>query len=156
MQPHQITDAKVVISCVAQPIFMPEKTTQEFYDIMETEGELEDVDNFQQVYIEDRGLFLVALDDNELIGTGALKKLEDNIAELKQVWLLEEYRGQKIGYQIVTQLLSFARTKGYSHVRLRTSQKQQRAIGFYTRIGFYEIPSYRKSLNNIISMELKL
>ncbi len=155
IQPHQITDAKYVISAVAQRIFVPEKTVQDFYDILEEEGELNDVDNFQQAYVEDRGLFLVVLDDNQLVGTGALKKLDENIAELKRLWLLEEYHGQKIGYQVVSHLLDFARTHGYKKVRLQTGETQERALRFYTRLGFYKIPSYRKSMDNV-SMELEL
>jgi putative acetyltransferase len=155
MQPHQIMDAKYVISAVAQRVFEPQKTVQEFYDILEEEGELNDVDNYQQAYVEHRGLFLVVLDDNKLIGTGGIKKLEENVAELKRLWLLEEYHGQKIGYQVVLRLLDFARTHNYEKVWLQTSQRQERAIRFYTQFGFYKIPSYRKSMDNI-SMEIKL
>jgi putative acetyltransferase len=138
IQPHQTMDAKYVISAVAQRIFVPEKTAQEFYDILEEEGELNDVDNFQQAYIENHGLLLVVLNGDQLIGTGGIKKLEYNIAELKRLWLLEEYHGKKIGYQVVTRLLDF-----------------ERAIRFYTQFGFYEIPSYRESMDEI-SMEIKL
>ena len=155
IQPHQIMDAKYVISAVAQRIFEPEKTVQEFYDILEEEGELHDVDHYQQDYVEDHGLFLVVLDDGQLIGTGGIKKLEGNTAELKRLWLLEEYHRQKIGYQVVTRLLNFARAQGYKKVRLQTSQRQERAIRFYAQLGFYEIPSYRKSMDNI-SMEIRL
>ena len=155
IQPHQITDAKYVISAVAQRIFVPEKTVQEFYDILDEEGELNDVDNYQQTYVENRGLFLVVLDDNKLVGTGGIKKLEDNIAELKRLWLLEEYHGQKIGYQVVSRLLDFARAHNYEKVWLQTSTKQKRAILFYTRHGFYKIPNYRESMDNY-SMEIKL
>jgi len=155
IQPHQIMDAKHIITSVAQRIFEPEKTTQEFSDILEEEGELNDVDNYQQAYVENRGLFLVVLDDNQLIGTGGIKKLKDNIAELKRLWLLEEYHGQKIGYQVVLRLLDFARAHGYEKVWLQTSIRQDRAIRFYTQFGFYEIPSYRSSMDNI-SMEIKL
>ena len=155
IQPHQITEAKYLISAVAQRIFVPEKTVQEFYDILEEEGELNDMDNHQQVYVENRGILLIVLDDEKVIGTGAIKKLEENIAELKRLWLLEEYHGQKIGYQVVTRLLGFAREHGYEKVRLQTSQRQERAVRFYTRFGFYKIPSYRESMDDI-SMEIKL
>ena len=104
-------DAKRVITAVAQRIFEPEKTIQEFHDILEEEGELNDVDQYQQAYVDNRGLFLVVLDDDKLVGTGGIKKLEDNIAELKRLWLLEEYHGQKIGYQVVSRLLDFARAR---------------------------------------------
>jgi putative acetyltransferase len=111
IQPHQIMDAKHVITAVAQRIFEPQKTVREFHDILEEEGELHDVDNYQQVYVENRGLFLVVLDDDKLVGTGGIKKLEDKIAELKRLWLLEEYHGQKIGYRVVSRLLEFARAQ---------------------------------------------
>ncbi len=155
IQPRQIMDAKLVITAVAQRIFEPEKTVQEFYDILEDERELHDVDDYQQVYQENRGLFLAVLDENKIIGTGAIKQLEGNIAELKRLWLLEDYHGKKIGYRVVSQLLDFAQTQGYEKVRLQTSQKQKRAISFYTQFGFYMIPSFRASMDNI-SMEIKV
>jgi len=155
IQPHQIEDAKYIISAVAQRIFEPDKTVQYFYDVLEKERELHDVDNFQQEYVDNRGLFLVVMDDKKLVGTGAIKKLEENIAELKRLWLIEEYHGQRIGYQVVSQLLDFARAHGYEKVRLQTSQKQERAVRFYKQFGFYEIPSYRESMDDI-SMEMGL
>ena len=155
IQTHQIEDAKYVISAVAQRIFVPEKTVQDFYDILEEERELQDVDNFQYEYVENRGLFLVVMDGKNLVGTGAIKKLDENVAELKRLWLLEEYHGQQIGFQVVLQLLNFARTHGYQKIRLQTSQKQERALRFYKQFGFYEIPSYRESMDDI-SMEMSL
>lgn len=155
IQPHQVFDAKYVITAVAQRIFVPEKTVQEFWDILEEEGELRDVDDFQHAYNNNRGLFLVVLDDGKLVGTGGIKKLEENIAELKRLWLLEEYHGKNIGYQIVSRLLDFAHAQGYQKVWLQTSQRQTRAIQSYRQLGFYEIPSYRKSMDNI-SMEIVL
>ncbi len=155
LQPHQVTDAKYLISAVAQRIYYPEKTPQEFYDILAEEGELHDMDDFQQVYEKNHGLFLVVLDDKKLIGTGALKWMDEKTAELKRLWLLETYHGQGIGYRVVMQLFDFARKKEYSRIRLQTGQTQIRALEFYKRLGFYEIESYRESMDNI-SMELIL
>jgi len=155
IQANQVTDAKYVISAVAQRIFVPEKTVQEFYDILEEEGELNDVDDFVRVYVENCGLFLTVMDDEKLVGTGAVKKLDEKTAELKRLWLLEEYHGQKIGYQVVSRLLDFARAQKYERVWLQTSLKQERAISFYTRLGFYNIPNYRESMDNY-SMEIIL
>ncbi len=155
IQPHQTEDAKYVISAVAQRIFVPDQTVQDFYDTLKEEHELHGVDNYQQEYVENRGLFLVVMDGGKLVGTGAIKRLEENTAELKRLWLLEEYHGQKIGYQVVSQLLDFARAHGYEKIRLQTSHKQERAVRFYTQLGFYEIPSYHESMDDI-SMEMSL
>jgi putative acetyltransferase len=155
IEAHQVEDAKHVISAVAQRIFEPDMTVQEFYDVLADEGELHDVDEFQASYTDDRGLFLVVMDNDQLVGTGALKKLDGEIAELKRLWLLEEYHGQKIGYQVTQKLLEFGRQKGYRRVRLQTSERQKRAVEFYKQLGFYEIASYRDSLDNI-SMEKEI
>ena len=155
IQAHQIKDAKYVITAVAQRIFEPEKTVQDFWDVLENENELQDVDDFQQAYNENHGLFLAVLDDGKLVGTGAIKKMDETIAELKRLWLLEEYHGQKIGYQVVLRLLDFARAQGYKKVRLQTGSQQTRALQFYKRFGFYEIPRYRESMDDV-SMELIL
>lgn len=155
LKPHQVTDAKYIISAVAQRIYYPEKTPQEFYDILAEEGELHDVDDFQKVYENNHGIFLVVMDSAKLVGTGALKRMDENTAELKRLWLLEEYHGQGIGHRVVMQLFDFARQKGYTRIRLQTGETQTRALEFYKRLGFYEIESYRESMDNI-SMEIIL
>ena len=152
---NEIQSAKYIILKVAYGIYGWEGTLEESVQHFEESGELKDVDNYQQVYVDNRGIFLAVLDDNKLIGTGAIKKLEGNIAELKRLWLLEEYHGQKIGYRVFSHLLDFARAHEYKKIRLQTGQEQERALRFYTRLGFHEIPNYRDNKDNI-SMELSL
>jgi GNAT superfamily N-acetyltransferase len=153
--PHETEAAKWVIASVAQRIYDPEKTPQYFFDVLAEEGELRDVDEYQNIYTGDHGLFLAVLDEDRLVGTGAIKHLEADIAELKRLWLLEEYHGRGIGYQVVQRLLDFSRARGWSRIRLQTGSEQLRALAFYKRLGFIEIPSYRESLDNL-SMELRL
>ncbi len=153
--PHETEAAKWVIAAVAQRIYYPEKTPQYFFDVLAEEGELRDVDDYQHIYTGDHGLFLAALDEGRLVGTGAIKRLEADIAELKRLWLLEEYHGRGIGYQVVQRLLDFSRAQGWSRVRLQTGGEQLRALAFYQKLGFVEIPSYRESMDNI-SLELRL
>ncbi len=127
IQPDQIADAKCVICAVAQHIFAPEKTIEEFIKMQVGEHELNDVDNYREIYTENRGQFLVVLDDGKVVGTGAVRKhthcpqrgcywgvtLEDDVAELKRIWLLESYHGQKIGFKMVSMLLGFARQHSF-------------------------------------------
>jgi putative acetyltransferase len=155
IQPNQIADAKYVICAVAQRIFQPEKSVEEFVDIVMSMHELDDMDDYQRIYTENRGLFLVVLDDGKVIGTGAVRKLEEHIAELKRIWLLEDYHGRQIGYRTVSMLLDFARQHGYTSVRLETGHLQQRAIAFYKKMGFYEIPAFHEGSEGV-SMEILL
>ena len=114
-----------------------------FYD---SKGVLEDMDDVQKSYFDDDGTFLVMVNDGEIIGTGAIKKLDVEICELKRLWFLKEYRGKGLGYQMTQELLSFARDKGYQRVRLETDPvAQSQALNFYKRLGFYEIPRYSQN-----------
>ncbi|WKZ37814.1 MAG: GNAT family N-acetyltransferase [Anaerolineales bacterium] len=155
LQPHQVIDAKYLISAVAQRIYSPGETPKYFYDVLEEEGELKDVDDFQRVYEQNQGIFLAVLEDGRLVGTGAMKRMDQSTAELKRLWLLEEYQGRGIGYRVVMKLFAFAREKGYSAIRLQTSHEQTRAIAFYKRLGFHEIECYNHKTDEI-SMEIIL
>jgi len=157
IQPSQINDAKYVIAAVAQRIYYPDITAEEFLKILDDEHELDDVDNFQTVYGGAGGLFLAVLDEGrKVIGTGAIKYVSDETAELKRLWLLEQFHGRAIGYQVVLKLFEFARTYGYRRVILQTGIMQHRAIAFYRRLGFVDIPAYNEDHLDTISMEFLL
>ena len=81
--------------------------------------------------------------------------MDGETVELKRMWLLEEYHGQGIGYRLIQQLFAFARENGYLRVRLQTSPNQTRALNFYRKLGFYQIPCYNDDTDEI-SMEIKL
>ena len=138
----QVADAKNVIAQVAGRIFEPQKTTEEFAASLEGEHELEDVDNFEQVYGGEKGLFLAVEDNGRLVGTGAIKPLDGQTAELKRIWLLEDYHGRGIGYRLVTRLLKFAGDAGFRRVVLQTSLESARALTLYRGLGFVDIPPY--------------
>lgn len=152
IQPHQIADAKEIISAVAQRIYDPDKSPTEF--LKTHEHVFKDVDNVQEYYNGRSGLFLVVMDDGKVVGTGAVRPLQGEIAELKRLWLLEQYHGQGIGYRVVMQLFEFARQCGYKSIRLQTGLPQKRAIAFYKKLGFIEIPNYDP--DDDISMQIEL
>ena len=82
-------------------------------------------------------------DNDQIIGTGAIRKIDNNICERKRLWLLFEYHGQGLGYRMIQELFAFAREKGYQRIRLETDRdSQSRAFDLYKRLGFYEIPCY--------------
>lgn len=107
--------------------------------------ELSDVAGFRQGYNPSGGLFLVVMDGETLIGTGAIRRLDSGTAELKRMWLLEAYQGQGIGYRLAQKLLAFARSAGYRRIYLTTGIEQARAIRFYKRLGFEPIDRYNNS-----------
>jgi putative acetyltransferase len=111
------------------------------------------MDDVESRYYENGGTFLVILNGEQVIGSGALRRLEDETAELKHMWLLEVYHGQGIGYRLIKKLIDFARSNGYVRIHLQTSPEQVRALDFYRKVGFQEIPCYNEDFSEI-SMEL--
>jgi putative acetyltransferase len=152
---EEIPAAKRVILTVAYNIFGFDGTLEDSIRHFEASGEFKDMEDVQAHYFEAGGLFLVALNGEQVIGSGALRKLSDDTAELKRMWLLEAYHGQGIGYRLLMQLFDFAREQEYARIRLQTSPEQVRALNFYRRVGFYEIPCYNEDLSEI-SMEIEL
>ncbi len=146
-----------MIYAVAHALFHDRETLDESIAYYRQKWSLPDIDNYQQHYVDNGGAFLVMSDAGRIIGTGALHRLEDQVGEIKRLWLLPEYQGQGLGYQMMQALLAVARANGYTKVRLETSPAYQpRAFQFYRQLGFYEIPRYGDDPDDVgMEMELK-
>ncbi|HLF74661.1 MAG TPA: GNAT family N-acetyltransferase [Anaerolineales bacterium] len=156
IQPHEAAAAKRVIYRVAHEIFHDPRPLEKSILYHESRGELRDMDDIQQNYFENGGIFLVTLDEDQIIGTGAIRALKDDICELKRLWLLTGYHGRGLGYRMIQELFSFAREKGYARIWLQTDAiDQSRALDLYKRLGFREIPRYTERTDDI-ALELEL
>jgi len=151
----EISAAKRIILSVAYGIYGWSGSLEDSIRHFESTGEFADMDQVESHYFQNDGLFLAVLDDDTLIGSGAIRKLDSQTAELKRMWLLESHHGKGIGYQVIQCLFEFARIKGYNLVRLQTGSEQTRAFAFYKRLGFYEIANYNAKSGEI-SMEINL
>lgn len=152
---EDIPAVKLVIWTVAYGIFGWDGTLEDSIREMVRQGELEDVDRVDTEYLQDGGQFFVALDDGLVIGSGAVRRMRADTAEVKRLWLLDRYQGRGIGYRIMQELIAFAHASGYTRLVLQTSPQQTRALAFYRKIGFQEIASYNDEIDEV-SMELRL
>lgn len=156
IKPEEIIFAKELIYRVAHHQFHDTRTLEESMAFYESQGVLHDMNDVQQTYFNNDGIFLVMTDGDQIIGTGAIRKLDDSICELKRVWLLFQYHGQGLGYRIIQELLAFARQTGYQRIRLETDREgQRRAYELYKRLGFYDIPRYSDNEDDV-AMEMVL
>jgi putative acetyltransferase len=157
IKPDEWKIAKRVIFRVAHEVFNDPLPLEESIAIREGEGKLQEMDDIQNSYFEKGGIFLVLTENEKIIGTGAIRRLEDDTCELKRLWLLTEYHGMGFGYRMIQELLAFARENGYRRIRLETDPMyQKRAVEFYKRLGFYEIPIPDAAEEEDILMELVL
>src|SRR5512133_581876 len=122
----EIAPAKELIYRVAHEVFQDTRPLEESIAFYEERGQLHDIDELQNAYLEDGGTFLVMTEEDQIIGTGAIHKIDKETCELKRLWLLFEYHGQGLGYRMMQELLAFARAQGYSRMRLETDQAAQR------------------------------
>jgi putative acetyltransferase len=156
IKPQEWAAAKRVVYRVAHEIFNDALSLEESIAFYEARGELKDMDDIQASYFDNRGVFLVMTEEDEIICTGAIRQLTGDICELKRLWLLTEYHSRGLGYRMMQELLEFARAKGYQRMRLETDPVSQKpAIDFYKRLGFYEIPPYSQH-DDEIAMEMAL
>lgn len=143
IRPHEAAEAKRVIFTAAFETFGGADTLEESIAKYSAQGKLSEMDDVQENYIENGGTFLVTVDDGRIIGTGAIRWLEEGVCELKRMWLLSEYHGQGLGYRMMQELFKIARDMGYKTIRLETDRVvQTRAVKFYRKLGFYEIPRF--------------
>lgn len=157
IQPGEWQIAKQLLYRLSHIVFKDPRPLEEAIADFEAQGRLKDMDDIQKNYFENGGVFLVITDANQIIGIGAIRRLEDKVCELKRLWLVFEYQGQGLGYRLTMELLRYAREFGYEKIRLETAPvHMKRAFVFYKRLGFYEIPTYETTHPNDVAMELIL
>jgi len=157
IQPDEWAAAKQLIYLVAHAAFNIPRPLDVFIAEEETRNALNDIDDIHLNYFDRRGVFLVTEADAQIIGTGAIRQLEDNVCELRRVFLLPVHQGKGLGYRMVMELLRIAREMSYEKIRLETAPVHlKRATTLYYRLGFYEIPRYHSTHPNDIAMEMIL
>jgi len=78
--------------------------------------------------------FMVAVEDGQVVGCGALHVLWEDLAEVRSVAITENLRGNGIGNQILERIIDRARELGLSRIFCLTFETK-----FFGRHGFEEI-----------------
>ena len=85
---------------------------------------------------------VVAEEGSEIVGFASTRESLEGELELSGVVVLEGRTGMGIGTRLLRKALEGARKRGYPAVTVKTEKKNERAIGFYKKVGFVE--SHRK------------
>ena len=64
---------------------------------------------------------------------------------MKRMFVSEKCRGNRVGEQLVNEVLFFAKKLNYKKVRLDTHPWMTTAQNIYQRVGFKEIPAYNNN-----------
>jgi ribosomal protein S18 acetylase RimI-like enzyme len=116
-----------------------------------------ELENLPGDYAAPDGCLLLVEDSGNWAGCAALRRLEDNICEMKRLYVIPEYRGLGIGKTLAQAVINEARAIGYKKMRLDTIESMQAARALYTSLGFYHIGPYRYNpIDGASYMEIKL
>jgi len=89
-----------------------------------------------------KSVFVVARVEGQAVGCGALVPMEDEVVEIKRMFVLPEQRGHGIAKKILDRLQGFAQEFDYDRIRLETGNKQPESIALYGKSGFYRVPNF--------------
>jgi putative acetyltransferase len=109
-------------------------------------------------YAPPSGRLFLAVAGQQVMGCVALRKLGDDVGEMKRLYVRPEFRGRGLGRALTEKLIAEAKQIGYARLRLDTLPgKMDQAIAMYRSFGFHEIPPYYKNpVADATFMELML
>ncbi len=90
--------------------------------------------------IESGGQIFLVKEEDQIIGTVALMKIEDGIFELTKMAVTPAAQGKSIGQKLMVHTLEYAKRQGWKKLIIYSNRKLENAIHIYRKYGFKEIP----------------
>lgn len=109
------------------------------------------------MYAPPTGSIILCRDGHDYIACVAIRKITDDTAELKRMFVETIHQHKGIGYQLMKRSIELAREFGYRKIRLDTLSHMTPAINLYRKFGFRETPAYYPNPNpTALYFELEL
>jgi len=88
------------------------------------------------------GVFVVVREDGRAVAGGGIRRLAEDLAEVKRMYVVPEGRGRGHGRRVLEELERAAVDLGYRRLRLDTAESMTAAISLYLSAGFRTIEDY--------------
>ena len=113
------------------------------------------LENPEQAILAKGGHILLALENDEVVGTICLEKSGTKTI-ITKLGVAKMQRGKGIGEKLCLAILELARKKNVQEVWLETSQKLGAAIQLYKKLGFEDMNPNNRSSRCDVVMRLSL
>ena len=110
-----------------------------------------DLDDIEKYYLKNGGIFYVGIMDGYIIGTSAVKKIDDSKCEIKRIYLKREFRGRGFGKELFLKALKYAE-ENYPTIVLKTNVGLKDSINMYIKNSFSAV----KKEGQILHFEKKV
>ena len=102
-------------------------------------------------YTPPQGELLVAIEKEQVIGMIAYHRHSAIRCEMKRLYVKPQYRGMKLGEQLIQKIMELAKQSGYTEMVLDTLLPLKAAIYLYQKMGFQQCePYYNNPMNDVI------
>lgn len=102
----------------------------------------EELRSLKKMYIRPAGTIILCKNNDEYVGSVAVRPNEKGIAELKRMYVKPAFQKLKIGQGLLDLSIKFSIDAGYHKIRLDTLDHMIPAMNLYSKNGFYKIPPY--------------
>ena len=118
----------------------------------------DELENPARKYTEPAGALLVAIDGNGNVGGMiAYHQHSKERCEMKRLYVKPDFRGAKLGEQLIQKILEKAKQEGFKEMVLDTIPSLQSAVHLYKKFGFVECePYYNNPMDDVLYMKKEL
>jgi N-acetylglutamate synthase-like GNAT family acetyltransferase len=77
----------------------------------------DELENFPNKYKEPFGAFIIAKENESVIGCVGMTSLDNKICEMKPLYVTDNYKGKGIGKKLIEKIIEEAKIKKYEKIR---------------------------------------
>ena len=92
--------------------------------------------------IDKLGYVIVAYLNDNAVGCGAIKPYNINTAEVKRMYVVDEFRGKRVATKLLYRLEDWAKDLNFIQLILETGVRNPEALAVYRRCGYKQIENY--------------
>lgn len=100
-----------------------------------------------KMYSWPHGGIILCREENEFTGCLGIRKIDNETAEMKRMWIRTGHHGKGLGSKLLEQAIELAKQCGYKKIKLDTLNYMTPAIHLYKKHGFVEVNAYYHNPN---------